>query len=108
MIPSAMDHSEHQAIGMDIKESPFTDRVGSILNREFVKECVEDADAVIHTATLHKPCVATHSRQDFIDTNITETLNLLEEAVSSDIASFIYTGTTSVLGRALAPPEGAP
>jgi UDP-glucose 4-epimerase len=35
---------------------------------------------VIHTATLHKPHVATHAYQDFIDTNITGTLNLLEEA----------------------------
>ena len=37
-------------------------------------------DAVVHTATLHKPHVATHARQDFVDTNITGTLNLLEEA----------------------------
>jgi UDP-glucose 4-epimerase len=101
-------NSDHHAMGLDIKEAPFTDRVGSILSREFVKECVEDADAVIHAATLHKPHVATHSRQDFIDTNITGTLNLLEEAASSGISSFIYTSTTSVFGRALTPPEGAP
>ena len=40
-------------------------------------------DAVLHAATLHKPHVATHSRQDFVDTNITGTLNLLEEAAAA-------------------------
>ncbi len=97
-----------EAIGLDIKTSPFTDRVGSILDRGFVKECLQHVDGVIHTATLHKPHVATHARQDFVDTNITGTLNLLEEAVAAGVKSFIYTSTTSVFGRALIPPEGAP
>ncbi len=38
---------------------------------------------MFHAATLHKPHVATHSRQDFVDTNIIGTLNLLEEAVTA-------------------------
>jgi UDP-glucose 4-epimerase len=46
-------------------------------------------DTVFHAATLHKPHVATLRRQDFIDTNITGTPNLLEEAVSAGISSFI-------------------
>jgi UDP-glucose 4-epimerase len=33
-----------------------------------------------HAAQIH---VATHSRQDFIDTNITGTLNLLEAAAAT-------------------------
>jgi UDP-glucose 4-epimerase len=100
--------SEHDAIGLDIKSSPFTERVGSIVDRGFIRECLRGVDAVIHAATLHKPHVATHSRQEFIDTNITGTLNLLEEAVSSGVTSFIFTSTTSAFGRALTPPEGAP
>jgi nucleoside-diphosphate-sugar epimerase len=100
--------SEHQAIGLDIKPGPLTNQVGSIIDRGFVKECMRCADAVIHAATLHKPHIATHSRQDFVDTNITGTLNLLEEAVTAGVKSFIYTSTTSAFGRALTPPEGAP
>jgi UDP-glucose 4-epimerase len=65
-------------------------------------------DAVIHTATLHKPHVVTHSGQDFIDTNITGTLNLLEEAVRAGVTAFVYTSTTSAFGRALTPPPNAP
>jgi UDP-glucose 4-epimerase len=64
--------------------------------------------AVMHTATLHKPHVATHTRQDFVDTNITGTLNLLEEATAAGVDAFIFTSTTSVFGRALTPPLGAP
>src|SRR3546814_20851110 len=58
--------------------------------------------------SLHKPHVATHSRQDFVDTNITGTLNLLEEAVTAGVGAFVFTSTTSVFGHALLPPPAAP
>jgi UDP-glucose 4-epimerase len=63
---------------------------------------------VFHAATLHKPHVATHGRQDFVDTNVTGTLNLLEEAVAAGVEAFVFTSTTSVFGDALTPPPGAP
>jgi nucleoside-diphosphate-sugar epimerase len=63
---------------------------------------------VFHAATLHKPHVATHDRQEFIDTNVTGTLNLLEEAVSAAVDSFVFTSTTSVFGDALVPPPHKP
>jgi UDP-glucose 4-epimerase len=100
--------SGHEAVGLDIKNSPFTHRVGSITERSFVDQCMQKMHAVLHTATLHKPHIASHSRQDFIDTNITGTLNLLESASAGDIQSFVFTSTTSVFGHALAPPAGAP
>ena len=60
-------------------------------------------DAVLHAATLHKPHVGTHRRQDFVDTNITGTLKLLEEAVAAGVGRFVFTSTTSAFGRALVP-----
>src|SRR5918995_6278736 len=96
------------AIGVDIKPSGFTTNVGSITDRAFVKQCMARANAVVHAATLHKPHVATHTRQDFVDTNISGTLNLLEEAAKAGVKSFVYTSTTSVFGDALVPPAGAP
>lgn len=95
-------------LGIDLKPSPFTDRVGSIRDRAFVRECMVDADQVIHTATLHKPHIATHGYQDFVDTNITGTLNLLEQAASRKVGAFVFTSTTSVFGSALIPPIGEP
>src|SRR4051794_6770847 len=71
-----------ELVGLDILESPFTTVVGSVADRETVRRCMEGVDAVLHTATLHKPHVASHVRQEFVDTNITGTLNLLEEAVA--------------------------
>jgi UDP-glucose 4-epimerase len=65
-------------------------------------------EVVLHAATLHKPHVATHTRQDFVDTNITGTLNLLEEAALGRVRAFVFTSTTSTFGRALIPPPGAP
>ena len=100
--------SQHEVVGLDIIESPFTTHVGSVSDRSCVKRCMRGVQAVFHPATLHKPHVATHRRQDFVDTNISGTLNLLEEAVTAGVESFVYTSTTSVLGDALAPPRGAP
>jgi UDP-glucose 4-epimerase len=97
-----------EALGLDIKSSPFTHRLGSITDRDFVSQCLQRVDAVVHTATLHKPHIASHSRQQFVDTNISGTLNLLEEAVSAGVKSFVFTSTTSAFGRALSPPAAAP
>jgi UDP-glucose 4-epimerase len=98
----------YRSIGLDLKASPFTQLVGTIADRSFVRSSMRGVDAVIHTATLHKPHIVTHSRQDFIDTNVTGTLNLLEEALSAGVQAFIFTSTTSVYGRALTPTSGAP
>jgi UDP-glucose 4-epimerase len=97
-----------QAVGIDLKPSAFTDRVGSICDRAFIKECMRGTRAVIHAATLHKPHVATHSMQSFVDTNITGTLVLLEEAVAAGVEAFIYTSTTSAFGDALTPAARQP
>ena len=93
---------------MDVVEGPYTHRVGSIVNRAFVRRCMAGAATVFHPATLHKPHVATHTRQDFLDVNLTGTLNLLEEAVATGVESFVYTSTTSVFGDALTPGSGDP
>lgn len=100
--------ASHDATGIDRKPSPFTQRVGDIADRAFVRGAMRGVRAVIHTATLHKPHVATHTAQDFVDTNISGTLALLEEAVSAGVRAFVFTSTTSVFGAALTPRADAP
>ena len=100
--------SEHEPIGIDVLASPFTDIVGSIVDRETVRRTMRGIDAVLHAATLHKPHVATHRSQDFVDVNVTGTLNLLEEATHAHVRAFVFTSTTSAFGRALTPPPGEP
>jgi UDP-glucose 4-epimerase len=98
----------HRVVGLDLTASPETTHTGSIVDRARVAACMDGVDAVMHTATLHKPHVATHTRQDFVDTNITGTLHLLEEAVRSSVRAFVFTSTTSLFGDALVPPPGQP
>lgn len=99
---------DHEVAGLDINVSAFTTHTGSIGDRDFVKQCMQGVKVVLHTATLHKPHVATHTPQQFVDTNITGTLNLLQEAVAAGVEVFVFTSTTSVFGDALVPPAGAP
>jgi nucleoside-diphosphate-sugar epimerase len=98
----------HDVVGLDVLASPQTTVVGSIADRACVRRCVAGVDGILHAATLHKPHVGSHGRQEFVDTNITGTLNLLEEAVQAGVGSFVFTSTTSTFGRALTPAAGAP
>ena len=98
----------HEVVSLDVLSHPLTTDVGSVADRACVKRCMAGVQTVFHAATLHKPHVATHERQAFIDTNITGTLNLLEEAVAAGVESFVFTSTTSVFGDALVPPPHEP
>jgi nucleoside-diphosphate-sugar epimerase len=96
------------AVGLDVAASEYTTVVGSITDPAVVRRCTDGADAVLHAATLHKPHVGSHSRQAFVDVNVTGTLTLLEAAVGAGVRSFVFTSTTSAFGRALTPAPGAP
>lgn len=98
----------HETIGVDRLPSAWTDRIGTLADARFVHDSVAGADAVLHTATLHKPHVATHTRQEFVDTNVTGTLNVLEACLAHAVKSLVFTSTTSAFGAALTPPRGAP
>lgn len=97
-----------EAVSLDLKPGPYTDHVGDIADPATVRPLMEGIDAVIHTATLHKPHVATHSRQDFIDTNISGTQTLLDAAIAARVSAFVFTSSTSAFGEALTPPPGNP
>src|SRR5512147_288595 len=99
---------QYEVGGLDVIESPFTTHVGSIVDSALVRDCVRGIDTVFHAATLHKPHVATHGRQEFVDTNISGTLNLLEEAAAGQVEAFVFTSTTSVYGHSLTPPPEEP
>lgn len=98
----------NDAIGLDIEASAYTTFVGTIVDRNLVRRVLEGVDAVVHAATLHKPHIGSHSRSDFVSTNVFGTLNLLEEAVDAGVKTFVFTSTTSTFGRALTPPPDAP
>ncbi len=100
--------SGRAALGLDIIPGLFTDAIGSIADRALVARSLQGVDAVLHVATLHKPHVATHAPEAFVETNVRGTLVLLEEAVRARVRAFVMTSTTSTFGDALKPPEGQP
>jgi nucleoside-diphosphate-sugar epimerase len=97
-----------EVVGLDVKGSEFTSFTGSVHDRNVVRKCMRGVEAVYHAATLHKPHVATHTMQEFVDTNVSGTLVLLEEAKAKNVKAFVFTSTTSVFGHALRPPAGTP
>jgi nucleoside-diphosphate-sugar epimerase len=96
------------ARGLDQKASAYTDLVGDIADPSLLERAFEAVTQVIHTATLHKPHVVTHSRQAFVHTNIEGTLALLEKAAETGVSAFVHISTTSVFGRAMRPKAGDP
>src|SRR3954465_15171902 len=88
----------HEVVGLDRLPSPFTDVVGSVADRELVRGCVRGGDAILHGGTLHKPHVATHPRAAFVETNVTGTLTLLEEAVAAGGGAVGFPRTTRAGG----------
>jgi UDP-glucose 4-epimerase len=95
-------------VGLDLLPSPWTDVVASVGDRAAVRDALAGSEAVLHTATLHKPHVGTHERQAFVDTNVTGTLTVLEEAAAAGVGRLVVTSTTSAFGRALTPAPGEP
>ena len=97
-----------EAVGLDLVAGPFTDIVASIADRARIARAVKGVHTILHAATLHKPHVATHAREAFVETNVLGTLILLEEAARAHVRAFVMTSTTSAFGDALKPPPGAP
>ena len=95
-------------VGLDLLDSPFTTVTGPVTDRAVVRRCLAGVGTVLHAATLHKPHIGSHGRQDFVDTNVSGTLTLLEEAVAAGVESFVFTSSTSVFGWTLTPLPGEP
>lgn len=98
----------HEVRGLDVAGGDGVDVIASVSSREPVRAAMDGVDAVLHTAALHKPHIGTHSRQDFVETNITGTAVVLEEAVRAGVRMVVCTSTTSVFGTALTPAADQP
>ena len=89
----------HVATGLDLKPGLGIAHVGSITDRVLVMRALKQVDGVIHTASLHKPHIVTHSEQKFIVTNITGTYTLLEAAETRGVTQFVMSSTTKRVWR---------
>jgi UDP-glucose 4-epimerase len=105
---SVLRSDGHDVVGLDVTRSACTTVVGSVSDRDLATAVLEGADAVIHTAALHKPHLGTHDTAAFIDTNVSGTAILLDAAADARVGAFVFASTTSAFGRALTPAEGRP
>ncbi len=95
----ALRNEGHSVSGLDTVNGSFTNLIGSITEERLVDEATNKVDVIIHTASLHAPHVADHSKKEFVDVNVHGTLNLLEAAKTNGTKKFIYTSTTSLYGE---------
>ncbi|KAK3485577.1 uncharacterized protein B0T23DRAFT_327239 [Neurospora hispaniola] len=126
--------------GLDIKPSSTTTFIGSFGDASLLQNLfspswlraqpeissshhpdLQPISHIIHCATLHKPHIESHTKAQFVQTNIADTLTLLEAAAATTtttatsgdpddtncerttIKSFTYISTTSTFGRSLSP-----
>jgi nucleoside-diphosphate-sugar epimerase len=75
----------HEPIGIDIAPGRWTQRIVDITDRSLVGKLVRGMDAIIHTASLHQPHLATHSSRQFLAVNVTGTLNLLAGVIHARV-----------------------
>ena len=89
----------YEPFGFDVVPSPWTDRTGSVADRAAVAALFAEHafGGIIHAGALHKPDIARHPQQAFIDTNVTGTLTLLEAATARGNIPFVFTSTTSLM-----------
>ncbi|WP_224387168.1 NAD(P)-dependent oxidoreductase [Pseudonocardia sp. ICBG1293] len=95
-------------VGLDRRPSPWTAVVATLTDRDALRSALRGVTHVLHTATLHKPHVGSHTRQDFVDTNVSGTLAVLEESAAAGVRGLVFTSSTSAFGRALTPEPGGP
>ncbi|RWQ79820.1 MAG: NAD(P)-dependent oxidoreductase, partial [Mesorhizobium sp.] len=88
----------HDLVGLDPVPSVQTQVIGSVADRDLVMQTVSKnhIEAIIHSGALHKPDIEHNRNEDFIETNVRGTLNLLDAAVASGIQRFVFTSTTSL------------
>ncbi|KAK2616644.1 hypothetical protein QQS21_000467 [Conoideocrella luteorostrata] len=102
----------YKPLGIDILSSTTTSFVGSFADRSFVSHILSKNPgirSVIHAGGLHKPHIVSHTNEEFIQTNVTGTMILVDEVSKcKQPLSFVLVSTTSVFGKVLSPNKGEP
>jgi UDP-glucose 4-epimerase len=95
----------HELVGVDAAPGRFTRHVRDIasLGDADWRPWLEGVEAVVHFAALHAPHRITHSRSEFIRTNVDATSRLLDTARRCGVRRFLLASSTSVYGRAMRP-----
>lgn len=95
----ALRAAGHDVIGLDVAPGAETSIIGSVADHALISDAfaARRPDAVIHAGGLHKPDIARRRPQDFIDVNVSGTLNLIEASLSAGVRRFVFTSSTSLM-----------
>jgi nucleoside-diphosphate-sugar epimerase len=96
----------HSVTGVDLRPGPLTAQVADVQDTQRLEALLRGVDAVVHTASLHVPDLATRSAAEFRAVNVDATRRLLQAAGEAGVARFVYTSTTSLYGDAMLPQGG--
>lgn len=96
----------HAVTGVDLKPGPLTTELADVENTARLAPLLAGVDAIVHTASLHVPDLASRSAADFRAVNVDATRRLLAAAGEAGVARFVYTSTTSLYGDAMLPEAG--
>jgi nucleoside-diphosphate-sugar epimerase len=97
----------HRVTGVDRRGGPMTTATVDIRDTTRIAALCRGIDAVVHTAALHVPDLASHGAAEFQSVNVDATRRLLEACGEAGVRRFVYTSTTSLYGDSLVPADGA-
>lgn len=96
----AMSQAGHQVKNLDLKVNPeFETIIADIRNPEQMKQQIKDVDTVFHLAALIEAGESVKRPQDFIDTNISGTLNVLEAMRENGVKTLLFSSTAAIYGE---------
>jgi nucleoside-diphosphate-sugar epimerase len=97
----------HRVTGLDRRAGPLTTTVVDIRDTTRIAALCRGIDAVVHTASLHVPDLASHGAAEFHGINVDATRRLLNASGEAGVRRFVYTSTTSLYGDSMLPADGA-
>jgi nucleoside-diphosphate-sugar epimerase len=94
-----LQETGYEVVGLDPAPGEFTDVIGGVEDKPLITDLFSRHrfDGVVHGGALHKPDIARYDKQDFVDVNVTGTLNILTEASLAKVSRFVFTSTTSLM-----------
>jgi nucleoside-diphosphate-sugar epimerase len=97
----------HAVTGFDLRPGPLTSVMGDVRDTALLSRHLAGVEAVVHTASLHVPDLASRSAAEFREVNVEATRRLLAASGEAGVGRFVYTSTTSLYGDAMLPRDAA-
>jgi nucleoside-diphosphate-sugar epimerase len=103
----------HEVVALDYKEGLKTREIkewgaevviGSVTDKDIVKQCMKGVDMVHHLAAAFRELNV--ANRFYYDVNVVGTHNVLEAAYQAGVKKFIYCSTCGVHGNIDSPPAG--